>query len=45
MPRRTAEGVTGVINGKLYVLSGTCADDIPPVFDCDDPTVRRLLYR
>jgi N-acetylneuraminic acid mutarotase len=45
MPRPTAEGVTGVINGKLYVLSGTCADDIPPVFDCDDPTVRRLLYR
>jgi N-acetylneuraminic acid mutarotase len=45
MPRQTAQGVTGVINGKLYVLSGTCADDIPPVFDCDNATVRRLLYR
>ena len=45
MPRQTAEGVTGVINGKLYVLSGTCADDSPPVFDCDDPTFERLLYR
>ncbi|HEV2085503.1 MAG TPA: hypothetical protein VGR09_10500 [Gemmatimonadales bacterium] len=45
MPRQTAEGVTGVINGKLYVLSGTCADDSPPVFDCDDPTFNRLLYR
>lgn len=45
MPRPTAEGVTGVINGKLYVLSGTCADDSPPVFDCDDPTFERLLYR
>ena len=24
MPRATAEGVTGVINGKLYVLAGRC---------------------
>ena len=45
MPRQTAEGVTGVIKGKLYVLSGTCTDDSPPVFDCDDPRVTRLLYR
>lgn len=45
MPRQTAEGVTGVINGKLYVLSGTCADDEPPVFDCDVESNRRLLYR
>jgi N-acetylneuraminic acid mutarotase len=45
MPRQTAEGVTGVINAKLYVLSGICADDAPPVFDCDDPTFNRLLYR
>jgi N-acetylneuraminic acid mutarotase len=45
MPRQTADGVTGVIKGKLYVLSGTCTDDAPPVFDCDDPSVRRLLYR
>jgi N-acetylneuraminic acid mutarotase len=45
MPRQTAEGVTGVINGKLYVLSGTCTDDEPPVFDCDVASNRRLLYR
>lgn len=45
MPRQTAEGVTGVINGKLYVLSGTCVDDEPPVFDCDVESNRRLLYR
>jgi N-acetylneuraminic acid mutarotase len=43
----------GRIGGKLYISGGysvgggggTCADDIPPVFDCDDPTNRRLLYR
>jgi N-acetylneuraminic acid mutarotase len=45
MPRQTAAGVTGVINGRLYVLSGTCADDEPPVFDCDVESNRRLLYR
>jgi N-acetylneuraminic acid mutarotase len=45
MPRQTADGVTGVINGKLYVLSGTCVDDEPPVFDCDVASNRRLLYR
>ncbi len=45
MPRQTADGVTGVIKGKLYVLSGTCTDDSPPIFDCDDPSVTRLLYR
>lgn len=37
MPRHTADGVTGVINGKLYVLAGTCDD-------CAQQTVRRL-YR
>jgi N-acetylneuraminic acid mutarotase len=45
MPRPTSDGVTGVINSKLYVLSGACTDDSPPVFDCDDPVVERLLYR
>jgi N-acetylneuraminic acid mutarotase len=45
MPRQTAGGVTGVINNKLYVLSGTCNDDVAPVYDCVDPIVRRLLYR
>jgi N-acetylneuraminic acid mutarotase len=37
MPRHTADGITGVINGKLYVLAGTCDD-------CAQQTVRRL-YR
>jgi N-acetylneuraminic acid mutarotase len=26
MPRPTADGITGVIGGKLYVLTGTCGD-------------------
>jgi hypothetical protein len=43
MPRQTADGVTGVINNKLYVLSGSCNDDSPPVFDCPDSA--RTLYR
>jgi N-acetylneuraminic acid mutarotase len=37
MPRHTANGLTGVINGKLYVLVGICDD-------CADLVVRRL-YR
>jgi N-acetylneuraminic acid mutarotase len=46
MPRPTAEGVTGVHNGKLYVLPGVCADEIGPVFDCDPGgAAERLLYR
>jgi N-acetylneuraminic acid mutarotase len=28
MPRATAEGVTGVINNKLYVLAGRCAGQL-----------------
>jgi N-acetylneuraminic acid mutarotase len=38
MPRPTAEGVTGVINGKLYVLAGVCLANGQEV-DC------RSLYR
>jgi N-acetylneuraminic acid mutarotase len=46
MPRPTAEGVTGVINGKLYVFPGVCADEIGPVFDCEPGGAAvRLLYR
>jgi N-acetylneuraminic acid mutarotase len=45
MPRPTAEGVTGVHNGKLYVLPGVCADEIGPVFDCGGGAADRLLYR
>lgn len=36
MPKRTAAGVTGVINGKLYVLAGTCDD-------CASTVVSRLF--
>jgi N-acetylneuraminic acid mutarotase len=35
-PRKIAQGVTGVINGKLYVLAGTCGD-------CANTTVSRLF--
>jgi N-acetylneuraminic acid mutarotase len=45
MPRQTAHGVTGVINGKLYVLEGECTDDLGPVFDCDGGAASRHLYR
>jgi N-acetylneuraminic acid mutarotase len=38
MPRTGADGVTGVINGKLYVLASTCG------YDCSDRFIRRL-YR
>ena len=38
MPRHTADGVTGVIGTKLYVLAGTCFPD------CVDFVIRRL-YR
>jgi N-acetylneuraminic acid mutarotase len=31
MPRPTANGVTGVIGGKLYVLTGTCGDCTPEI--------------
>ena len=38
MPQRTAGGVTGVINGKLYVLAGTCNN-------CGPQRVTRRFYR
>jgi N-acetylneuraminic acid mutarotase len=38
MPQRTAAGVTGVINGKLYVLAGTCNN-------CGPQRLIRRLYR
>jgi N-acetylneuraminic acid mutarotase len=38
MPRRFAQGVTGVINGKLYVLTGTCNN-------CGPERISRRLYR
>jgi N-acetylneuraminic acid mutarotase len=38
MPRRFAQGVTGVIKGKLYVLVGTCNN-------CGPERITRRLYR
>lgn len=38
MPKRFGQGVTGVINGKLYVLSGTCNN-------CGPERITRRLYR
>ena len=45
MPKFTAEGVTGVINGKLYVLPGKCnANGWPRPGYCEQEPIRRL-YR
>jgi N-acetylneuraminic acid mutarotase len=45
MPRLTAEGVTGVINGKLYVLPGNCDSNFwPQPGYCQFEPIRRL-YR
>ena len=45
MPRATAEGVTGVIDGKLYVLPGTCdANRWPQAGYCETEEIRQL-YR
>jgi N-acetylneuraminic acid mutarotase len=38
MPRRIAQGITGVINGKLYVLTGSCNN-------CGPQRITRRLYR
>ena len=45
MPKYTAEGVTGVINGKLYVLPGICdTSRWPQPAYCEHEPIRRL-YR
>jgi N-acetylneuraminic acid mutarotase len=38
MPRRIAQGVTGVINGRLYVLAGTCNN-------CGPERISRRFFR
>lgn len=45
MPLATADGVTGVIDGKLYVLPGTCSTEpiAPP--PCVEGVWIRQLYR
>ncbi len=43
-PKLTAEGVTGVIDGKLYVLPGLCStDNYPNRVYCDHQEFRRLF--
>lgn len=43
-PKLTADGVTGVIDGKLYVLPGLCSSDYyPNPFYCDHEPFRRLF--
>ena len=45
MPKATADGVSGVIDGKLWVLPGTCSGDgWPAPGYCDHPAIRQL-YR
>ena len=43
-PKLTADGVTGVIDGKLYVLPGLCSSDYyPNPSYCDHEPFRRLF--
>jgi len=44
MPQYTADGVTGVIGGKLYVLPGICSPETVYPPSCQDFPIR-LLYR
>jgi N-acetylneuraminic acid mutarotase len=44
MPKATADGVTGVLDGKLYVLPGTCSGDLwPNPGYCEQEPIRRLF--
>ena len=44
MPKATADGVSGVISGKLYVLPGTCSgDQYPATRYCADENIRTLF--
>lgn len=42
-PKPTADGITGVIDGKLYVLPGICSTDADPPAGCDHLAFRRLF--
>jgi N-acetylneuraminic acid mutarotase len=45
-PKLTAGGVTGVIDGKLYVLPGICSTDFYPAYDphyCLSQAIRTLF--
>lgn len=44
MPKATADGVTGVIQDKLYVLPGTCSGEFwPDPHYCDTEAFRQLF--
>jgi Kelch motif len=45
MPYFTADGITGEINGKLYVLPGTCGGEYWPAPGYCDVAAFRKLYR
>jgi N-acetylneuraminic acid mutarotase len=43
-PKLTSDGVSGVIDGKLYVLPGRCSSDyFPNPFYCETEAFRRLF--
>ena len=44
LPKKTADGVTGVINGKLYVLPGTCDGAFwPDPRSCEQERIRQFF--
>jgi len=45
IPYYSADGITGAIDGKLYVLPGTCSGDYWPNSGFCDPEAFRKLYR
>ena len=45
MPNYTSDGITGVVNGKLYVLPGICGGEFWPAAGYCDLEPFRKLYR
>jgi N-acetylneuraminic acid mutarotase len=43
LPKASANGISAVINGQLYVLPGTCSTDWVGSQYCDSPPFRRLF--